>query len=452
MNEIIFWASLYPSWYTRAIGCYQLAHWLRTHNIQCQVIDFCQWYTPEELVGLTIPFIDDKTKYIGISSSFWPDQLVPPNIIKSIEYIKREYPHIKILIGGPRANFPYIKKYADLIITGEAEDKILDLFAVSKKNEFNIVRLNHRFHHNDCIQENEPLPIELGRGCVFKCKFCGHHNLGKPKKTYQRDMDLVAEEMAYNYEMFKTKNYFFIDDTVNEDPYKVKLLSMLPGKLNIPISWVGYLRADLLWRYPETTEQLLTSGLTSCFFGIETLHKKASITIGKGWSGKYAREYLPILFNDIWKKQISIHNNFIIGLPEETLDDLKDTLAWCLNNPMGSHFFVAFGLYYPTVDYGPKSEFTRNYKKYGYELTEMPGGWKNSIMDITEALDIANSFNRKLYYKNRFTSWRLFDLLNIGFDLNLAKNKQLTFPSYEDKKNLFSPFLEKYVKSLKSIG
>lgn len=451
MNEIIFWSSIYPSWYIRAIGCYQLAYWLRMHNVECQVIDFCQWYTADELFALTVPFIGKKTKYIGITSSFWPNQIVPTNILNAIQLIKQQFPHIKIVIGGPRANYPDIKQHADLSITGEAEDKILQLFDIQQTQPFNIVSLSHRYHRNDCILEGEPLPIELGRGCVFKCNFCAHHNLGKPKKTYQRKMDLILDEMAYNYEMFKTKHYLFIDDTVNEDPEKIRLLSTLPNQLGIDISWTGYLRADLIWRFPETAHQLQASGLSSCFFGIESFSPDASNAIGKGWSGKYAKEFLPKLYANIWDKKISIHNNFIVGLPKESKASLEETLTWCLQNPMGSHIFVALGLYHPNEDYGPKSEFVRNYSKYGYELLDT-SNWKNDIMDSLEAEAICASFNSRLLKINKFTSWRLFDLLNISINIDFAKNKQIAFPSYAAKKILFSPFLKRYTNALNTLS
>ena len=109
----------------------------------------------------------------------------------------------------------------------------------------------NRFDQRDCIIDGEVLPIELGRGCIFQCKFCGHHNLGKAKHTYQRCMHLIEEEIVYNYEQFKTVNYQFLDDTVNEDQDKVLNLSMLPDRTGIDISWTGYLRVDLLWRYPD---------------------------------------------------------------------------------------------------------------------------------------------------------------------------------------------------------
>jgi hypothetical protein len=95
MNEIIFWTGIWPRWYSRPIGTYQLAHWLRINNIESQVIDFCQWHSTDELVSLTSLFISSKTKFIGISTAFWSDNQIPNNIRDSMSIIKKEYPHIQ---------------------------------------------------------------------------------------------------------------------------------------------------------------------------------------------------------------------------------------------------------------------------------------------------------------------------------------------------------------------
>jgi radical SAM superfamily enzyme YgiQ (UPF0313 family) len=44
-----------------------------------------------------------------------------------IEEIKKLYPNIKIMIGGPRANMLTWQDYADITIVGEAEDKLLEI-------------------------------------------------------------------------------------------------------------------------------------------------------------------------------------------------------------------------------------------------------------------------------------------------------------------------------------
>jgi len=448
-NQIIFWTGLWPHWCSRPIGVYQLAHWLRLHKIESQIIDFCQWFKPEELVELTDHFIGPKTKYIGISSSFWEGK-IPFEINEAVNIIRKQYPHLKIILGGARADSDQFKSIADHIIVGEAEEKILEIIkghniGISK---FDIRNLEHRFIEKDAILEGEVLPIELGRGCIFKCKFCGHPNLGKPKHTYQRKINLIEEEISYNYEKFKTDKYFFLDDTVNEDQEKILNLSNIPKNTGINIQWTGYLRADLVWRYPDSAELLAKSGLRSCFFGIESFHKTASLSIGKGWAGKHAKNFLPILFKDIWQSKISIWNNFIIGLPEESLDDLNQTLEWCIENPLGTNHFVPLNLFNARSDSGSKSEFTRNFEKYGYQINE--DGWYNKFLNRKKADLYSKVFNNRLIKYNKLSAWSLFDVANCGIDID--QGMQI---GHFKKQNIiqenFPIFLERYRNKLKSL-
>lgn len=449
-NEIIFWNGIWPNAFSRSIGAYQLAYWLRKNKVESQIIDFCQWYSSEELVNLTIPFISNKTKFLGVSSTFWPEEIMPENILESIKIIKKEYPNIKIVIGGPRANSSFNKENSDLILLGEAENSLLNLIKGHNiTTPFDITQLDHRFIDKDCIIEGEVLPIELGRGCIFKCKFCGHHNLGKPKHTYQRKIHLIEEEISYNYEKFKTTHYNFLDDTINEDSDKIKNLSLMHKNTGIKINWNGYLRADLIYRYPDTAYQLVESGMKSCFFGIESLHPTASKIIGKGWSGKKAKDFLPYLYETIWKKNINIWANFIIGLPNEAKKDLFFTLEWAKNNPLGHYHFANINLYNMRTDLGASSEFNKNYKNYGYNI-DSNGIWKNIFMDQIEAEKLTIIFNNLLNKDNKMSSWNLFDLVNCGISLDegkniLSKNKNL----YD---NIFvENFLNQYKNRLKNL-
>lgn len=450
MTDIIFWTGIWPNWTTRSIGAYQLAHWLRMHNINCQVIDFCQWLSTEEIIDLTETFMTDKTKYVGISTTFWPLGVIPKNIKGAIEHIKKYNPSIKFIFGGGQTLPPEIGNIADILITGEAENKLVSLMKGHNigSSTFDITKLAHRFSQQDCIIDGEVLPIELGRGCIFQCKFCGHHNLGKAKHTYQRCMHLIEEEIVYNYEQFKTVNYHFLDDTVNEDQDKVLNLSMLPGRTGINISWTGYLRADLLWRYPDTPFQLKESGLTSCFFGIESFHPAASRAIGKGWSGKHAKEYLPKLYNDIWNKEIPIWNNFIVGLPHETKEDLLETLKWCKDNPMGVHRFVNLNLYTDRQGTDTTSEFGRNYKDYGYDI-DFQGRWSSPTMTQRKGDILCLYLNANTDRINKLACWHLFDLINCG--VSVEHGKELMLKEKDHFKKNFVDFLTTYKTKLKSL-
>lgn len=447
-NVIIFWSGLWPNMSTRPIGPYQLGHHLRKHFIGSQVIEFCQWYTPEQLVEYTEMFITRFTRVLGISTTFWAGMEMPTNVKRALVVFRQRYPHIRVVFGGPRADSKTFERCpGDVTIVGDAETKLVELIRGHNIGTipFDITKLDHRFQQTDCILEREILPIELGRGCIFKCKFCGHHNLGKAKHTYQRDMELIEAEMVYNYEKFGTTRYQFLDDTVNEDSTKIKLLSEMSQRLNFQLQWIGYLRLDLLNKFPDTPYQLLESGLQSCFFGIETFHPTASVAIGKGWNGKHAKKFLPELYHDIWKCTIPIWNNFIVGLPYETIADLESTRDWCKATPMGMHRFVPLTLYTNRTDSGTKSFFTENYSSYGYTITEQ-GTWVTDIMSEQQAQTIAANLNSDLRSTNASACWVLYDLLARDVSLNNALQNQ------QPLSNHVPPFIVNYITKLRNIS
>jgi radical SAM superfamily enzyme YgiQ (UPF0313 family) len=416
MAQVIFWGSMFPIQKTRGIGCYQLAHHLRKNKISAQVIDYCGLFGAEELISITEKFITTETIVLGVSTSFWIN--IGKEFTKALGIFKEKFKKIKIIFGGPRANNPNYKIFYDLAFVGEAENTFIEyLFEKLDRDKstiipFDITTLDHRFVQEDCILEGEVLPIELGRGCIFKCKFCSHTNLGKPKHTYQRNSQLIYEEMKYNLENFKTTHYLFLDDTVNEDLEKVKNLANINQRLGNILVWNGYLRLDLLWSNKDSYKYLLDSGLKSCFFGIETFDPKASMVIGKGWNGKYAKTFLSELHDNLWNKQINIQNSFIIGLPYETPDGVDQTVEWCLKNPFGLHHFNELTLYHNRNDSGSTSEFSRNYGLYGYKI-DSKGKYYNKYWTSDSVATKVKEIKKIMLKVNRLTSWMLFNEYNV---------------------------------------
>lgn len=444
-------------YFNRTMSCYQLKHWIAQFEIQSQVIDFCQLLSGENLIEMAEKFVTKETFTLAFSVTFWPtDKRVPSNIQTLIDYARDRWPHLKIVAGGART--PHIIEMFDDYFVGQSEDKFtawcqhqLGLSSVENRR-FNIVQLQHRFDINDCILPDEVLPLELGRGCIFKCKFCSHENLGKSKFTYQRKHQFVLDEIQYNKEMFGTTRYSLLDDTVNEDLEKIKNLSEIQDRLGFRIEWNGYLRADLVWSKPESIEYLAESGMRSCFFGIETLNNKAGVSISKSWGAKKGREFLPELY-ERWNKKINIQTSLIAGLPHETLQSLKDTFKWCSETDIGWHRFNPLTLYIEKKDLNATSEFTRNYKDYGYvDVNEDTGTWKSNTGMTSQLAGIyAHNYNRLLNRTvNRVSSWMQFSAINLGFtidEVQMWKHSEFL----EKTSNQIPVFVDRYLTKLRAV-
>lgn len=434
--------------FQRSIGAYQLAFFLRQNGYRVQVIDFTDHFTYEELLKISLKFVNDETLAIGISTTFYSDTKInwgyssslsekfnltslPDNIRLVLNYLKQNFKRLKFILGGSKATSTKLE-IVDKIINGYAEQDTFEYLESLKGKSiiknfkkptsiFSIEHLQHRYSPQDCITNNETIPIEISRGCIFKCKFCAFPLNGKTKLDYIRNPLYIKEEMLYNFEKYNITNYFFSDDTFNDSTEKIEKIHNVITTLPFKIKFTTYLRLDLLYHNKEQIKLLKEMGLATAFFGIESLNQKTASSIGKGMNVNKTKDFLYALQED-WDNSIPITCSFIIGLPHESIDSICKTFEWIKNSPFSSMFFplaLTDKAYY-------KSEFDLNYETYGYKFYPETGKWKNNFMDFDKALEMSNKFNDELMKKNDTPSgWFLMSLLNNGYDFHEAKSLKI---------------------------
>lgn len=459
--DVIFWSGgLMVSTYTRYIGPYKISHWLRKHGYQSQVIDFAHYWKEPTLYKLTKNFITPTTKVIGISTTFmasrdyiYSDGTVhnlPESVVNVAKRIKSEYPNIKIVLGGYKSDLIDGQGIVDATImsyTTAPDDIFLEylehltkgtpppfgklifprlnvidntprkLFDTAREPKFNIEYDDFRFTKQDCILPGEPLPIDISRGCIFACRFCQYPHLGKGKLDYIRGMDYLEKEILHNYENFGTTSYYVLDDTFNDTEFKMQSFYDMTQRLPFKISYYAFLRADLIDRFPNTAYLLKESGLIGAYHGIESMHPEASKLVGKAWSGKRGKEFLPELYHNIWKKEVTQHLNFIVGITKEPPESINDTVKWFEDNDMHGIKVVPLGLYgkdSKTSDFTVLSEFDKNYEKYGYTFTD-DKNWKNDYWTRESAIKFAARVKQYIDTKSRYGDWSVPTLEWYGY-------------------------------------
>jgi radical SAM superfamily enzyme YgiQ (UPF0313 family) len=432
----------YPS---RFLGPSKIAQRIREGGYTCQVISFVHFLNQDQLVSIINKFVGPRT-IIGISSTF-----ANGRGCKAIAHFMRNIigPKItntnKTIIGGPSAHIwsKIIEKNGyqfDHVVVSFAENKIIQIINNIKNTglfrkvtaPWDIQTCQHRWHSTSLIKRNESLPLECARGCIFECKFCRFTMLGKKKGTYVRDINLIKDEMLYNYDHFGTTNYMLTDDTFNDTPEKVEAWADMVSSLPFKIQYVTYLRVDLIHRFPHTAKLLQDSGLLATHFGIESLTPKASTLIGKAWSGKHAREYVPELTKNVWGDKINVFISLIAGLPHETPDDWQRAGEWAVENNL-SAYYATLGI----------EKFRNNYKgiwnederegisyfdihaeEYGYQFVTHKGRsmW---ILDGMTEHDVARRvapLNDYFDKHCRVTAWGTMEMLSLGIDQNYILN------------------------------
>ena len=482
--HVIFLNSIYTLIPQRSLGPYLLKHELKKHGYTSQVIDFCQDLTAEQIHAYVKKFSSKETICLALSSTFWFDETnsyytydngIPPNIYNAIKLIKQSLPNLKIILGGAHAT--YMKKRiedVDIIFIGESEDslpEVLDYWTkgtqeppyeinpiTKKKNyrdpsnkQYQIQTCDFMWDDNDCIVDHEALPTETARGCIFKCSFCAYPHLGKKKFDYLKSNESIKNYLVTNYNKFKTTSYIMLDDTFNDSEYKIDGFLELTKSLPFKIEYAAYIRADLVHRFEGMAEKLAETGLRGAFFGLESLHPTASQIVGKGWSGKSAREFVPHLVHNVWQNKISAHCGLIVGLPGEGEDDLKQSLKWANDNMMNVIFFglqVTNNLH----ERAYVSEFERNAEKYGFKF-DNENKWYNDSWNRKTVLEYSAELNLKRRRMN-YSGFNQVALHSLGFTneeiLTTHPDKMVRDnPEFHFRKKAF---LQTYIDKLNSLN
>jgi hypothetical protein len=467
--NVIFWNGGIEWGVSRTIGPYKVAYWLRKNNYSAQVLDFVNFLSGETVDRLTRKFITSETRVLAISTTFLAltvhkhsdgvKHWLSESLLNVLKNIKRDFPNIKIVLGGYKsekvsglgivdatvmsyttASEEIFLEYMNYLTTGSEPPESVECYWDPNKRPvynkarnpvYNIEVDDFKWSLQDAVLQGEPLPLDISRGCIFACRFCQYPHLGKKKLDYIRGMEFLKEEILYNYENFGTTSYYIIDDTFNDTETKMKAFYDMTQTLPFKINYTGYIRADLVHRFPDTAYYLKESGLYGAFFGIESLHPEASKIVGKAWSGKTAKEFIPKLYHDIWNHNVPVHTNFIVGITGETLESVNSTANWFIQNNLHSIVFERLGLNGP--EEGPiwsiKSEFDKNSSKYGFTMlptqpNKVFADWKNDNWTSDSASYHADRLNNMLENHRKVATWSIPTLLWANVSKNDIENKK----------------------------
>ena len=489
--DVIFWnGGIKWHMVSRYIGPYKVAHWIRKNGHAAQVIDFVEKFTEEQLYAATTKFITPCTKILAVSMTFmsnsnykWSNGVWgkrPEHCLNIIKRIKKEYPTIKIVLGGYASDRVAGWGVVDATImsyTTATEDVFLEylehlkigtppplgqliypnwgtekrkhrmLYDRARNPKYNIEEDDFKWTAQDVILRNEPLPLDVSRGCIFACRFCQYPHIGKKKLDYIRGMNYLEDEIRYNYENFGTTNYYMLDDTFNDTEFKMQEFYNMVQRLPFKIKYSAYLRADLIHRFPNMAPLLQESGLFGAYHGIETFHPSASKLVGKGWSGTTAKGWIPELYHNIWGGKVPMHTNFIVGFTGDTEENVIGTAKWYLENNLHSIQFNTLGLFGPGNDksrYTIQSEFDKNAEKYGFTFTDektISGyrPWKNDNWTTRTAAIAAGKATDMIKDAKKINPWAVQSLLWYGItddEIFNVPHKDLAWESYKLKSAL----------------
>lgn len=159
-----------------------------------------------------------------------------------------------------------------------------------------------------------------GRGCPAQCTFCLWPQTVGGHKYRARSPEGVEREMARARRLFpQVKEFFFDDDTFTAYAPRAREIARELGKLGI--MWSCNARANVNY---ETLKVMRDNGLRLLLVGYESGNQRILDNIKKGIQLEEARAFT----RNCRKLGITIHGTFILGLPGETRETIRETIEF----------------------------------------------------------------------------------------------------------------------------
>lgn len=218
----------------------------------------------------------------------------------------------------------------------------------------------HNWHCFDDIEHREPYGVVYtSLGCPYSCVFCCiNAPFGKPGIRY-RDPDAVIREIDDLVNVYGVKNIKIPDElfVLKETHYMSIVNKIIERGYHLNI-WV-YARVDTV--KPENLEKMKKAGINWFALGIES----ANPDVRDGATKRMKENDIIRVVREIQQHGIRVIGNYIFGLPDDTLETMKQTLD------LSKELNCEFANFYSGMAY-PGSELYTLALKEGWQL---PAEW-----------------------------------------------------------------------------
>ena len=183
--------------------------------------------------------------------------------------------------------------------------------------------------------ESPFVTIVPSRGCPFQCTFC-RAGMVWGENARHRSPDNICDEIEEVITKFGIRNVVMMTDTLTLNMDWVNTLCKRIIDRNIQIKWIGNSRVDTVSL--ELLKLMKQSGCQLLSFGLESGNQEILDTSKKNINLKEAIQGIK------WAKEAGIitFGYFIVGLPGETWDTIRETIEFAKEaDPDYANFHVA---------------------------------------------------------------------------------------------------------------
>jgi len=260
-----------------------------------------------------------KVAFVGPPVTTEPERTLRSTT--AIDFVVRrefDYQIADFAKGKPLESLPGVSFRKNGAIVNNPEGGVIEnldeLPWVSKvyKRDLDVTRYNVPFLQNPFIS------FYTSRGCPAMCTFCLWPQTHSGHRWRLRSTDDVANEVRYALEAFpQVKEIFFDDDTFN---YQKARTIELCAKLK-PLKFTWSCTSRVTTDY-DTLKAMKEAGCRLLIVGYESGDPQILKNIKKGATVERARDFVK----DCHDLGLIIHADFILGLPGETKESIRNTI------------------------------------------------------------------------------------------------------------------------------
>ncbi|MEW5946889.1 MAG: radical SAM protein, partial [bacterium] len=228
------------------------------------------------------------------------------------------------------------------------------------------------------VQKNS-MNLTPSRGCVYKCTFCYHDFMGFGYRY--RSPENIVEEMKLIKDRYGVEYFHFTDDCFVTSRRHVMRFCDLLLRENPGIEWGCAGRVNLMTE--ELIARMREAGCVLIGYGIESGSQKILDSIKKRVSVEKAKEAVRLTQKYMGWADCS----FIVGLPGETKDTIRETVDFCKELALTPEV-IFFATPYPGTelyDLALKTGKIRDEEQYILTLGEQGEKVRVNFTDFSDA-------------------------------------------------------------------
>ncbi len=251
--------------------------------------------------------------------------------------------------------------------------------------------------------------IYTSLGCPYKCSFCCINAPFDANRYRMRSPAAVVAEIDKLYRQWGVKTFKIVDEmfVLNERHVTAICDGLIASGYSHDLNIWAYARVDTV--KPHMLAKLRQAGIRWLALGIESGSKH----VRDGSSKALRYDDIVTIVRQIQQAGIAVIGNYIFGLPDDTLETMRETLdlAKTLNCEFGNFYsamaYPGSQLYNNAVSQGlPLPENWSGYSQHSYDCTPLP-------TDTLSAADVVRF--RDDAFHEYFTAPRYLDMVTQRF-------------------------------------